>query len=206
MRAPVLVVVAAGLMLAGCGGRSKTTPPPYPGHLLAPAEVRPDFMLRQRLQARYRDEEAAFDAVLQKHGEELVLLGLAPYGGRAFVMTQRGGRFETRKFIPMKLPFPARHILNDVHRVFFRGSGLVERRADGRHAFEEHGERVVEVWREGRLVTRTFERLDGEPPGRIRIEYEGTVPPDGVASPRIVVRNGWFGYELRIENLEQRTL
>jgi hypothetical protein len=203
---PILAVLLIGLALAGCGGRPAGEVPAYPGHLRLPSEVPADFMLRQHLVARYGDEESAFDLVLQKRGDELVLLGLAPYGGRAFALTQRGDTFESEKFVPMRLPFPARHILNDIHRVLFRGSGLGAQRPDGDHVLEEHGERVEEGWQDGQLVTRTYERLDGEPAGRIRITYEGAIPPDGVTAPKIHLHNGWFDYELHIDNLEQRRL
>jgi hypothetical protein len=194
------------LAVAGCAGRSTASLPAYPGHLRPPIEVRPDFMLRQHLQARYGDEEFEFDVVLQKRGDELVLLGLAPYGGKAFALTQRGTTFEAESFVPMRLPFPPRHILNDIHRVFLRGSGLDDRRPDGRHESEEHGERLLEVWHDARLVVRTFERLDGDPDGRIRIDYQGPTPAGGLTSPRILLRNEWFDYELRITNLEQHRL
>jgi hypothetical protein len=205
-RQGIIAMLAVGLVLTGCGGGSAGEVPAYPGHLRLPAEVPVDFMLRQHLVARYGDEESAFDLVLQKRGDELVLLGLAPYGGRAFALTQRGDTFEAEKFVPMRLPFPARHILNDIHRVLFRGSGLGAQRPDGDHMLEEHGERVEERWQDGQLVTRTYTRLDGEPAGRIRITYEGPTPPGGITAPRVHVDNGWFGYHLHIQNLEQHRL
>jgi hypothetical protein len=191
---------------AGCGGRSHSTPAEYPGHLRPPSEVAVSFMLRQHLRARYDGKESSFDAVLQKRGDELVLLGLAPYGGRAFVLTQRGEHYEAEKFVPVRLPFPPRHILNDIHRVFLRGTALGQRLPDGTHSFEEHGERVVERWEGGRLRVRTFERLDGTPAGTIDVDFQSEVPPGGIAPTEIVLRNGWFGYELHIATVEQRLL
>lgn len=200
------VMLTVLLPLTGCGGPRAEQGDTYPGALRAPHHVDTDFMLRQRLVARYGERESAFDVVLQKRGDELVLVGLAPYGGRAFALTQRGATVETKKFVPMRLPFAPRHILNDIHRVFLRGSPPGTRRPDGTHALHEPGERVEERWRDGRLRSRTFERLDGEPAGRIRITYEGPIPPGGLTSPHIRLHNGWFGYTLHIDNLEQRRL
>lgn len=201
-----IAAMFVALSLTACGGRRATEMPAYPGHLRVPAKVTSDFMLRQKLVARYGEQESSFDLVLQKRGDELILLGLTPYGGRAFALTQRGTAFEAETFVPMRLPFPARHILNDIHRVLLRGSGLDAHHADGTHVIESHGERVEERWRGGRLVLRTYERLDGDPAGQIRVTYEGPIPPGGVTSPRIRLRNGWFGYQLHIHNLEQRRL
>ena len=59
-------------------------PPPatpqaeYPAVLHPPAELHPDFSVHQRIEATSRGHSGSFDAVLQKQGNELVVVGLGP--------------------------------------------------------------------------------------------------------------------------------
>jgi hypothetical protein len=157
-------------------------------------------MMRQRLTARWGDgEETAFDAVLQKHGDTLILLGLGPHGGRAFVLEQRDGHVRFENFVDVDLPFPPRFILLDIQRVFF--PQLSESvLPDGEHTGTVDGEVIREQWREGKLVSRSFQRADGEPAGLITVDY-GAGMASGEQPPPIVFHNGWFGYSLSVETL-----
>ena len=71
---------------------------------------------------------------------------------------------------------------------------------DGEHRAERGGEEIVERWEGGRLQERTFRRLDGAPPGLIRVTYEGGLggeePPQ-----RVILDNGWLGYRLELQTL-----
>jgi hypothetical protein len=191
----------AALVCAACG-----PPPPepararvYPGELRAPSAFEGDFLLRWRVAASYRDKRVTFDAVLQKRGDELTLLGLTPYGSRAFVLKQTRDEVHFERHVPEELPFPPRYILLDVHRVMLAGvagGGVVL--PDGEHEAARGGETVRERWRNGRLVERVFRRISPEPAGVVAIAYEGGMVPGREAPRRIAFRNEWFGYRLDI--------
>jgi hypothetical protein len=59
-----------------------------------------------------------------------------------------------------------------------------------------------------RVLKWAFERLDGVPPGRITITYEGGLDPapSSVPPTRIELDNAWFGYRLVLEGLSIQPL
>lgn len=199
-----LVLVLAGV-LAGCapGPHAATAgdlrAEDYPGVLVDSTALPDGLFLRQRIEARYRDREIGFAAVLQSAEGVLSLLALTPYGTRAFLLEQRGQALRFTRYVDRTLPFPPRFVMLDVHRTLFLGLPGAPR-ADGRHQGMLFGERITEHWRGGRLLARSFERLDGRPRGLIRIAYHG-----GMRAPeppsRIDLDNAWFGYRLVIHTL-----
>lgn len=176
----------------------------HPGTLLPTSEIRGAFMFRQRVEAHYPGREVSFDAVLQKRGDTLTLLGLTPFGTRAFVLEQRGTDVSFTSHMPGELPFPPRYMLLDIHRTLFIGaSGATV--SEGERTSTRDGEEIREVWRAGRLMERHFRRVDGVPAGTIDIRYEGGM--EGDSPPRTIeFRNGWMGYSLTITTLEQQRL
>jgi hypothetical protein len=174
-------------------------PAEYPGYLAPSQSLGRPFMLQQSLEGTYQGHEFAVSVVVQLADGKLTLVGLTPFGSRAFVLVQDGTQTHFQKFIDRELPFDPNYVLNDVHRVFFRG--LPGPLADGEHSAEQHGERVSERWQAGVLQERRFERLDGEPKGVITVRFSG--PPEPVIAPRITLDNPWFGYRLQIESSDQ---
>lgn len=212
----IFTLVAA--FTTACGGAPRGahggTVAPYPTALTDPAELAGDFLFEQEIVLEFHGadgsvHERGFRAVLQKRGPELLLLGLAPHGGRGFTLTQRGQDIEFTAHVELELPFPARYILHDIHRVWFQVA-TTSPSPDGEVRLERHGERVVESWSGGRLVERRFERLDGEPEGEIVVTYEGGLAPGAPlsAEPPSHVRldNAWFGYTLRARTLSWRAI
>jgi hypothetical protein len=202
--------LAAGLAGAlGCASRPPQPPsaPAYDGPLYSPEERADDFFDRQKIVATYRDRAASFDAVLQKRGDELTLLGLTPFGSRAFVVRQKGAEISFQTFVDEPLPFPPSYMLIDVHRVFFQAFAAKEAPPrDGERTAVRQGEVVTEKWQEGRLRQRTFSRADGRLPGRIVVEYEGGMPADGTPPAHIAFTNGWYGYRLDITTVAHKPL
>ena len=179
----------------------------YPGALRAPSTVGGDFSIDQSVTAIHAQGQESFRAVIEKRGDSLVMVGLGPHGGRAFVLRQEGEAVTFESFIDRALPFPPRYMLLDVHRTWLLGlSGAPL--PDGTHTAEVEGERVTEAWSDGRLRSRTFERLDGVPAGRITITYEGGLDPapSSVPPTRIELDNAWFGYRLLLEGLSIQPL
>lgn len=200
------------LMLSGACAKRQDAPaePPalseadYPGEL-ARTLAGPDFMARQRLRGIARGREIGGEVVVQKQGDALMLVGLTPFGTKAFVARQQGAEERVEVFAPEgKLPFPPRFMLLDVHRVQFLGLPGAPL-GDGTHQGEVGEERVTEVWQGGALMERRFERKDGRPPGTIVITYEGGMK-DGALPPRVRLDNGWFGYQITVETLQFQPL
>ena len=77
------------------------------------------FMVRQRVAVDYRGRSESFEAVVQFDGTTLTILGLTPFGSRAFVLHQRGLELELESTPGIELPFDPRWLVADVHAVFF---------------------------------------------------------------------------------------
>lgn len=168
----------------------------YPGTLVHPSTIAGDFLARQEVRGHYGEKRIRFRSILQKRGDTLTLLGMTPFGTRAFLLQQEGTEVTFTRYVDQKFPFPPKYILFDIHRALFIGIAP-DRLADGEHAAHRDGEEIRERWRDGRLLERTFRRDSGQPPGLIRITYEDWTL-FGVPPRKIMFRNDWFGYELAI--------
>ena len=189
------------------GPRRQFTDADYPGVLREPSAFRQDVQWRQHVSATWGDGvQRGFDAAMMKNGDSLVVASLSPMGGIGFAITLRGTTIEMQNNGPEELPFPPRFILLDVQRAFYPwlpGSGGA--RSDGQHEAIVDGEHVVESWLDGRLMERRFARVDGQPRGTIAIRYQWD-RADWIAPVRTVMDNGWFGYRLTVETLEETLL
>lgn len=192
------------VLLGLCGCVPKAVDPSqlrYPGELVAVAELagRGDFLARQTLVGRLGEREIHGQVVLQKRGSELTLIGLTPFGSKAFVIQQGPEGVRSQTIMAGALPFPPEFMLLDVHRALFMGlSGGTG--ADGERRGEREGEAIRETWADGRLLRRSFRRLDRRPKGTITIEYVGGMAGEQ-APAKIIVDNGWFGYRVEISTI-----
>lgn len=193
----------AYLLLTACGGRPAADPAPvreYPCVLHAPRELGPDLVVEQHVEIAKDGRGGAFDAVLQKRGDELIVVGLGPLGVRAFVIRQQGAEVTSEQRIGPKPPFPARNVVIDVHRAFFKRLEITEAgEPDGSRSGQLDGEEVVEIWKSGELVERRFTR-PSEMAGAVRVSYGPGCRTDRCEPSSVRLVNEWFGYELRIEN------
>ena len=175
-------------------------PTEYPGTLVEIGKVSRDFMMRQKLSGSWQDMKFSFEAVVQKQGDKLTVLGLTPFGTKAFSLVQTGTEVEFEKYVDREMPFPPEYILQDIHRVFLYDVelpwGLTGE--DGLNEATVHDELVHEEFVDGRLVSRRFARSSGYPEGEIRVDYEGGTA-DGVPAKNVSFSNGWFGYRLEIK-------
>lgn len=202
----------AGLALlalaAGCGPSAATAAVPvYPGTLRAPSAYAGDFVVDHTITAEHAQGSESFRAVVEKRGDAIVMVGLGPHGGRAFTLRQEGEQIEFDNQLDRELPFPARYMLLDFHRVWFAALPDAPL-SDGEHSARVDDEHVRETWAQGRLLSRSFERADAEPVGAIVITYEGGLSPDldAPAPARVVLDNAWFGYRLVLESITRRPL
>ncbi len=175
--------------------------PPYSCALRPLATLGPDFSVRQRVEASSHGHGGSFDAVLQKKGDTLVLVGLVA-GIRAFILKQEGERISFEQSLGPKMPFPPEYAIIDVHRVYWkRIPRAADAPASGTAEGDLDGERVREVWSNGNLVERRFSR-PGEREGFVKVDY-GPGCAATVCQPTWVrIENEWFGYTVRIENME----
>jgi hypothetical protein len=189
------------LLLVACAA---PRPKEYPGTLLAPSRTAGDFVRTQKLTARFQGQTRAMDAVLQKEGDLLTLIGMTPFGSKAFVLQQQGTEVTFKPYVSVELPFPPKYILLDVQRVYFAGLDGAPL-SDGEHRAQRDGEQIVERWQGGRLLQRIFTRLSGDPAGAITVTYEGGMA--GSVSPqKLTIDNGWVGYQLSITTVQEQRL
>lgn len=196
----VLLVIGTGI-LGGCASsRAPREPLPadgYPGVLRAASTLGTDVLWQQTVTATWPAGEQGFDAALQVQGDELLVIGLSPIGQPGFLLRLVDEQITVENRSGMELPIPPRYVLLDVQRVFFPWLECAPTFTDGARVANVHGENVVERWRSGRLVERRFTRLDNEPPGEIRVDYEWG-RDDWLAPTRAVLVNGWYGYSLEV--------
>ncbi len=207
----VAKLATAGLALALVGCVSKPRPnftnEDYPGVLRAPEALADDVLWRQHVTAVWGPEEErrGFDAVIQKVGTALTVLGLSPTGSVGFAIVLQDGNIELTNQMPEGLPFPPRYVLLDVQRTFYPWLPTTEPVRDGLRQGHVDGEHIVETWSGGRLVERSFTRLDQTPPGTLTVRYRWDEANWSVPT-NTVLDNGWFGYKLEIETHEETLL
>jgi hypothetical protein len=186
------------VLLAACA-----SPAPV---LRSPADWPADFIIRQSIEVHARTGgqavDGALDAVVQKRGDTLIVIGLGPMSTRAFTITQRGHTVSLDQAAGPPLPFAPRDLIADVHRVFLTAlpAGVSHGQVDG--------DDVEEVWEHGELRRRIFTRPGSGLHGAVRVEYgEGCRPGPRACRPETVtLSNEWFGYTLTIANDEYEML
>jgi hypothetical protein len=210
-RAGIAALGASALAAAGCGATARhivfstSDPADYPCVLHDPAALPHDFLVRQSLtvHARRNGEpvDGQFDAILQKQGDTLLIVGFGPMNVKAFTLAQRGDRIEFTQFFGPELPFSPRNVVVDVHRVFFHHlpppaqpgfSGAVRGELDG--------ETVEETWQGGELRQAVFTRPGSALRGAVSVELGPGCTPAACEPASATLRNEWFGYTLAIVN------
>lgn len=164
-----------------------------------------DFIWQQHVTAKWNGRCESFDAVLQKKGDELLLMGLSPMGMPGFVLKwgPAGLRFQNRT--SHRLPFGPAYIMADIQRAYFPWLPPPRADFDGTRRGRHEDLAITEVYHRGRLASRSFRRADRSAEGVVAITYRNW--GDGHDAPRhVVLSNGWFGYRLEIETVSQQRL
>jgi hypothetical protein len=205
MAAPTLGVLLALFAAAGCAhdapppAAPPTMPAPTAAELPPPDTIPGTFSLRQRLTASSAKGGGSFEAVLEKKPGMLTLVGLTPYGSRAFLLQQTKGDVQFTNYIPRDLPFPPTFMLLDIYRVLasWLGPPLA---AGGERSGQVGDETIRERWQAGKLIERTFTSAKTNPPGAITISYTGHGAADNIAT-HITLQNARLDYRIVIETV-----
>lgn len=204
VRAAIPTVLALLVAMAGCRASPPATPTVDPAEsyrLRPPSELSPDVVVEQHVTATKDGKSGGFDAVVQKRGDELLLVGLGPMGVRAFVLRQQGSAISYEQRLGPTLPFSPKNVLVDVHRAFFKRLAEPQREAapDGVWRGTIDDEEVVETWRAGVLVERRF-GAPGQPAEAVRVVYGPGCRVERCEPATIDLVSERHGYRLAIEN------
>jgi len=163
------------------------------GTLHTPAEYAFDFTIDQQVSVEYGTESQSFRAVVEKRGDRIVMIGLGPHGGRAFVLTQEGSVVSFESQLPRELPFPPEFMLMDLHRTWLKaipheGPSM----PDGEHEAFVDGETIRETWLGARLQSRHFSiTTSNQAWWSVRVTYQGGLDftPGAAAPSRVVLES-----------------
>jgi len=199
------VLLFAAASTAGCQhlpGRPRAIPD-CPGEWVATQAIRGDFLLRQSLIVTRGDRVFALHLVVQKSGDELLLIGLHPFGAKLFTLRQRGLETSVEAAPAPALDVPPLNVLRDLNRARFLR--VASAGADGSFAERRDGTEIRE-WREGgRLQRRSFRRLAADPPGVVELRFD-TPAADAEAGERVTIDNDWCGYRAELTTLSAEAL
>jgi hypothetical protein len=209
-----IAALAACALAAGCGAPARHVvlstrdPSEDPCVLHDPATLPHDFLVRQRLTVHARRDgkpiDGQFDAIVQKQGDTLLIVGFGPMNVKAFTLAQRGDRIEFTQFYGPELPFSPRNAVVDVHRVFFKRLPAPQPGHSGVVRGELDGEIVEETWQGGELRRAVFTIPDRRPGsalhGAVSVELGPGCTPAACEPASATLHNERFGYTLAIVN------
>ena len=99
------------------------SPPPHladcPGALRSTRDIEGDWVIHERLRVTGGQVDESYGLVIQKTGPKLVLLGLTPFGAKAFSVVQIGAQTWSESYLGPALAVPPENVLRDVHRALF---------------------------------------------------------------------------------------
>ena len=200
---PPKLLLTTWLALAACGC---SAPPPLPVCHARLSADDPDFVLRQSLRFTHAEQTHTVDAVLQKRGETLTLVALAPWGGKAFSIVRTGAQVDFQRHVPAdRLPVDPHRVLHDVDRALF--CRVATSPTDGDVQRRDDDQTITERWEAGLLRARTFQPThpDLNSRGVVRVDYHPGWAPDA-APPDMTLTNEWFGYRIELSTLDYRVL
>ena len=200
-----VLLLASALLGTGClhlPGRARAIPN-CPGEWVPTQAIAGDFLVRQRLIVTQGDLVFVLHLVAQKTDDELVLVGLHPFGAKLFTLRQRGLETSVDAAPAPVLEVPPLNVLRDFHRARFLG--LAGAGADGTFAEQRDGTEVRELHEAGRLRRRSFRRLGGDPAGVVELSFEAP-SAEAEGRDRVTIENGWCGYRAELTTLSDQPL
>jgi hypothetical protein len=155
------------------------------------------FVVQQHIKGAFQGGEVSIDCVVQFKDKKLTVLGLTPYGTRAFSIEQDGVDVKFQKYVERDMPVQPEMVLYDIHRVFFRGL------PPGQSQGQDHSDQVTELQSGDYVLERRFQNMEG-PTNLVVITFDG--PPAPIVAPHVRITNTAFAYAIEIDNTEQRSL
>jgi hypothetical protein len=119
------LTVSALLACQYLPGRPAFIPLPLPrladcaGSLVPTQELEGEWLIHERIRVRGERVDESYGLVVQKTGARLVLIGLTPFGAKAFSVTQIGVEVWSESKLGAALPVPPENVLRDLHRAHF---------------------------------------------------------------------------------------
>ncbi|MEO1935080.1 MAG: DUF3261 domain-containing protein, partial [Myxococcales bacterium] len=158
---------------------------------IASANDLPDgLLLRARLRIRVAGHDAAFQVVAQKMSEELIVVGITPYGTRLFELRQRDRRYTVEPEAPEELRIVASYALDALYRAYW-----IEPPGEAT-SWDRNGERVSESRSEGGGSREYRQTGWGTGFGSVTIVYDDAAGFPGARGAK--VENPWCGYRATI--------
>ena len=154
-----------------------------------------EFLLRQRVRVESGDERFAMQLVVQKRGDELVLVGLNPIGAVLFTLRQRDTRTELDSLPPPMLEIPPANLLRDFHRI--HTLRVADPAADGATTARIGEIEIREVREGGILQRREFRPVDGSASDTVQLRFE---------PGRVSIENGACDYRAEVVTLSEEPL
>ena len=160
--------------------------------------------MRQRIDFRYGEQSGSFEAVIQKHCDELTVIGFTPFGTRAFSIRQHGTQVSVESHVPGGWPFSPRYVLLDIHRSHFVPIPE-DPPHEGSREVSHGGVTILERWSAGRLVERSYRADPAGPAGSVVVTYVDGATARGQAG-HVRLRNERYGYELDVTTVYRNEL
>jgi hypothetical protein len=120
--------LALVLLAAACKTPLPTPLPPLvappnladcPGRLRSTQEIEGDWVIHERLRVSGGGVDESYGLVIQKTGPKLVVLGLTPFGAKAFSVVQIGVQTWAESYLGPASAVPPENVLRDLHRALF---------------------------------------------------------------------------------------
>ncbi len=148
--------------------------------------------LHVRMRFRADDREAAVDVVAARDGENVLIIGLAPFGPRVFTVRQVGQTLESSTSAPFGTFPPPSWVFDALQRSFWITAPVPPAAGPGSR-WEWEGERVSEVLDADGKRRREFTQPGDD--GAAVIEYPASTDQE---SDPIVMHNSWCGFEAKL--------
>ena len=126
---PELRRLLPALALAAAACKTLPPPPPIftplphladcPGRLRSTQEIEGDWVIHEQVRVTGGGVDESYGLVVQKTGPKLVMLGLTPFGAKAFSVVQIGTQTWSESYLGPATVVPPDNVLRDLHRALF---------------------------------------------------------------------------------------
>ncbi len=153
--------------------------------------------LRARMSFTVGDRIVGLETVAHAVQDELVVIGLAPYGARLFTVRQRGREISVEASSKREFERLALWVMDVLHRIYWIAPPS-DRQSSRVSSWNRANERVTE-WNDGSLLRREFVRPgENAASSRVTISYHEDAD---TGESTVEIRNPWCGYKAVVATL-----